>query len=375
MRRATGWDEDLPPEDFPPISDGWAWGEIYVWGGVTWVPGNGGGGGSDGRVPMDAGAGDAAPEGASPSLRRKVWAFVKEQYPVASRGGRFAGAPVSPALAASRFEQLANVLRISGEEALELVAIDATPLLVEADGVADAFVSIAEASSTGKALELVRRHPGLLVGGGQCLKAGGSFVTQALVDVLYAGRLLRVLKDKTTTNKYKIAEIEFYAWVAACFKPVMDLIQRRTDDLSEFVFAAFVIFLQVAVLANLFLHAWNPHFTDSSIVAFILSCATWTTGVVSWGLGYGYAGLWFCCCVLAYASWTLGVASEGAAALGPTLAPALDPQAQMTLIALPWVLVLGSWLTYFGAWATSKALYVVTMLATMCGLLGVCPSE
>jgi len=73
----------------------------------------------------------------------------------------------------------------------------------------------------------VRRHPGLLVGGSRSLKEGASLVTAALIDILFAGRLLGVLEDRSKDNNWKIAEIELYATVAQVFKPLMDVVQRR----------------------------------------------------------------------------------------------------------------------------------------------------
>jgi len=212
----------------------WDWGEIYVWGGVTFTPARSSS--SQDQAPKA----EAAPSQARPAARRlenvqelsvlarKVWTAVVDQYPAAAKQRRFAGTTISPMTAATRFNRLAEVLNITGMEALELICVDATPLLVDPDDVISAYELLARISSPEKALELVRRHPGLLVGGSKKIKDGASVVTAALIDILFAGRLRVVLEDHRIDDNWKLAEIELYTTVAKFFKPVMDLVQRRS---------------------------------------------------------------------------------------------------------------------------------------------------
>lgn len=188
----------------------WEWGELYVWGGVTWLP-----------------------DRQDRSNHRKaivedIWKAVSRQYPQAARRGNFAGMPLSPVSAVLHFENLVQVLSVSQEQALELVQIDATPLLVEPEGVRSVFEelhALAGEAGEGKALQLVKRHPGLLVGGAN-LKAGASLVTSALVDLVFAGRLKTVIQDETKPASSKLTEIEGYTKLAEFCKPFMDLLQR-----------------------------------------------------------------------------------------------------------------------------------------------------
>ncbi|CAK0899171.1 unnamed protein product [Prorocentrum cordatum] len=221
--RPGSWDPDDPDEPAFPSGFDWDWGEIYIWGGVTWVMGrDGAGDGNDeNEKPM---------EKVAPRVKQAMWEALSAQYPKAVKEGAFAGTPLSRSLAARRFESLADhALRSTARpEALEIIRSDTTPLLVEPDGVQCAFDLLTGVCGNAKeALELVRKHPGLLVGGTRSMKEGTSLVTATLVDVLFAGRLLDIAEDPRP-QAWKLAEIEFYASVAALFKPVMDLVQRRS---------------------------------------------------------------------------------------------------------------------------------------------------
>lgn len=341
-----------PPWIPPGSGDGaaWEWGEIYVWGGVTWTPGE------PASLPKQLEEEEeqvlerelaGAPAG-TPALRQRVWAAVSEQYPAASRGGRFAGKPVSPVLTSLRFARLVEVLGISGEDAAELVEIDATPLLVEPEGVACAFKLISGISSRVKALELVRCHPGLLVGGVTSLKEGAGLVSSALIDLLFAGRLLWVLEDRNKDDQLKLAEIEFYARVAAFFKPVMDLVQRRTAELLSFLSLVFPIILQAVALAcihTLYPGALRPESWGPDLVLWDLSLAAWLIWFSGQVLGLGPLGplgpwaLDLGSSTLSLAAWLLSLASYllGLLPLGAGLGP--------------WALALLFWLLYLASWA------------------------
>jgi len=134
---------------------------------------------------------------------------------------------LTPRMASKRFSSLVKNLAISEKEAFDLLRVDATPLLVDSKGIARALRELDRIATRPRALSLVKRHPGLLVGGSQRLKQGVSLVTATLVDVLFSGRLLSVLEDRYTPAAAKLAEIEFYVNLAAYFKPVIDVIQRQ----------------------------------------------------------------------------------------------------------------------------------------------------
>lgn len=218
--RPGSGDADDPNEPAFPSGFDWDWGEIYIWGGVTWVMGRDGLG--DGNDDIEKS------EKVAPRVKQAMWEALSAQYPKAVKEGAFAGTPLSRSLAARRFESMADILDVSGEEALEIIRSDTTPLLVTPDGVQCAFdLLTGVCGNATEALELVRKHPGLLVGGARSMKEGTSLVTATLVDVLFAGRLLDIAEDPRP-QAWKLAEIEFYASVAALFKPVMDLVQRRS---------------------------------------------------------------------------------------------------------------------------------------------------
>jgi len=285
----------------PPDGGSWEWGEIYIWGGVTWTPGAPSAPIREEVRELET-VGQAAPPPGAGALGQRVWAAVSEQYPAASRGGRFAGNPVSPVLATEHFTNFVKVLGIPGDDAVELVEIDATPILVEPGGVASAFELLSGTCSRGKALELVRRHPGLLVGGVRSLKQGASLVTATLVDVLFAGRLLKVLEDGSKDNWWKVAEIESYARIAALFKPVMDILQRRTADVSNFLILLYIGFVPLVAFACL--HTLYP--------GALVGLASWFLSLALWAVGWAAGLLWsqgLSAWVLGAGSWLLGVAS------------------------------------------------------------------
>lgn len=289
---ALNLDEPPPPDSEFPEGAIWNWGEIYVWGGVTYTPG----------VPLESFTmdGDVILEQELVSEATEqvalladagatAWRAVEEQYPVAVRGGKFAGKPINPELASDRFSRLVGVLKVKPDEALELVKIDSTPLLVDPDGVANAFELLVGISYQEKALELVRCHPGLLVGGATTsLKTGVSAVTTILVDGLLAGRLRRVLEDNKRDKKDKLAEIEFYAQAAHSFKPIMDLMQRRSMLLS-----AILMLISIPVFGGLFSTAKLTDFgigpEEEQLLALTFCCGSWAYGVVTWGINTGIA--------------------------------------------------------------------------------------
>lgn len=366
----------------------WEWGEVYIWGGVTWRP-------DPAAKPPQRRAPRSRPApGRRPARQRApamglmpgeavakpgervlsqtrmskpvamddvptevwgpVWMCVAEQYPVASREGAFAGTPLSPMLANIRFQRLIEVLDISTEEGLELARQDSTPLLVPAEGVASAFSLLVGISSRKKALELVRCHPGLLVGGVRSLREGVSAVTSALVDVLFAGRLLKVLEDRSRDNAWKLAEIELYAWVASSFKPVMDLVQRRTSQLG--VLLALPVLAQLPLFTTSTMEAANSYAYDLSVVGWAMGFGAWALGISSWGWGLGSWFLGLVSWVVGVSSWLLGISSWALTGLAPVFvsgAPAVFGVSADSLSLGAWFLGTFSWALSLGAWVAS----------------------
>jgi len=313
--------DDDPPQRRP---GDWDWGEIYIWGGVTWTPS------ALGPTPEEeverlerelASVGQRfSIANSGREFRDRVWAAVAEQYPRAARRGSFATMPVTPALTTLRFSRFVQVLGISGEDAFKLVEYDATPLLVEPDGIASAFELLAQKASRVKALELVRCHPGLLVGGvHEQLKRGAGIVSAALVDLLFAGRLLKVLEDGNRDDSGKLAEIELYANVAAWFKPVMDLAQRDTDRLFRLFQFATPLLAQVLTLACIHTYyfplgtGWlnAGELTALALNSSVVTMLVWMVARGAAGMGVIEAGLASCALAAgttwAWAAFLLGL--------------------------------------------------------------------
>lgn len=318
--RLSAVDDDGP---WLPATGGWEWGEIYIWGGVTFSPGTV-------LTPQEELEGEleeVLSVGSASSrsrvdgntlVRPRVLRAVLDQYPWAWRGGSFAGKPISDDITTGRFRRLREVLEISAEDAAELVEIDATPILVEPEGVEKAFNQIKEVSSRDKALELVRCHPGLLVGGVRSMKEGCGLVTETLVDLFFAGRLLKVLEDNSKDNVWKLREIEHYARVAATVKPVMDLVQREGQALAFLVMLLMPGLFPVlgfACLHTLFHMGLIPESIDHTAAG--ISISVWLVWFVTKSVEMGPVALglgdWF----LRVHSWLLTVSSSLLAAVLP----------------------------------------------------------
>ncbi|CAJ1405319.1 unnamed protein product, partial [Effrenium voratum] len=152
-----------------------------------------------------------------------AWRAVLRQHPEAVIEANFLGMPISYEKVKERWPRLVETLGISEEEALRIIQMDATPLLVESDSVSEVLARLAAISSRDKALELVGRSPSLLVGGAMH-KADKNMAAASLIDVLYAGRLYKVLEEEGRDNEGKLAEIELYAGLLSAFRPCVDLV-------------------------------------------------------------------------------------------------------------------------------------------------------
>lgn len=156
----------------------------------------------------------------------RVWEAVEEQHAHAVRDGAFLGVPFSRADVERRWPRFVQALGISQEEALDIIESDVTPLLVESEDVSEVLSRLAAISSKEKAVDLVGWHPGLLVGWRAGHEPRRGFGVSAIIDVLYAGRLLKVLEEGGRDNAGKLAEIEMYSYVMSSLKPLVDILMR-----------------------------------------------------------------------------------------------------------------------------------------------------
>jgi len=156
---------------------------------------------------------------------QQAWRAVLRQHPEAVLDANFLGRPFGCEQVKQRWPRLVQTLGISEDQALKIIEMDATPLLVESDSVSEVLARLAAISSREKALELVGRSPSLLVGGAMNeATASKNPAASTLIDVLYAGRLYRVLEEEGRDNEGKLAEIELYAQLLSAFRPCVDLV-------------------------------------------------------------------------------------------------------------------------------------------------------
>ncbi|CAL1165838.1 unnamed protein product [Cladocopium goreaui] len=190
---------------------------------------------------------------------QQAWRAVLRQHPEAVLEANFLGQPFGCEQVKQRWPRLVQTLGISEDQALKIIEMDATPLLVESDSVSEVLARLAAISSREKALELVGRSPSLLVGGAMNeawmaerkeTQATGTknLAASTLIDVLYAGRLYRVfaseiaafslqlgslpqqheffqvLEEEGRDNEGKLREIELYAQLLSAFRPCVDLV-------------------------------------------------------------------------------------------------------------------------------------------------------
>lgn len=156
---------------------------------------------------------------------QQAWRAVLRQHPEAVLEANFLGQPFGCEQVKQRWPRLVQTLGISEDQALKIIEMDATPLLVESDSVSEVLARLAAISSREKALELVGRSPSLLVGGAMNEATGTkNLAASTLIDVLYAGRLYRVLEEEGRDNEGKLREIELYAQLLSAFRPCVDLV-------------------------------------------------------------------------------------------------------------------------------------------------------
>merc|ERR1719401_1578168 len=112
-----------------------------------------------------------------------VWRAVLEQHPEAVASNQFLGEPFSRQHVVRRWPRFVQTLGTTEVQALELVQMDATPLLVESEDCAEILGRLAAISDREKALELVGMNPSLLVGGRADKERDKGFGVSTLVDL------------------------------------------------------------------------------------------------------------------------------------------------------------------------------------------------
>jgi hypothetical protein len=157
----------------------------------------------------------------------RAWLMVCEQQPKAVTDKQFLDMPLSRQVVESRWPRFVDTLGVSEEQALAIIEVDATPLLIEPAGIAEVLSRLAAISSREKALELVSWSPTLLLAGEPSTqKTDRGHGIFNIVDSLYAGRVVNVLNEHGRDPKDKLAEIELYSLALTGLKPIIDIMQQ-----------------------------------------------------------------------------------------------------------------------------------------------------
>eukprot|EP00441_Pelagodinium_beii_P037406 CAMPEP_0197648926 /NCGR_PEP_ID=MMETSP1338-20131121/28042_1 /TAXON_ID=43686 ORGANISM="Pelagodinium beii, Strain RCC1491" /NCGR_SAMPLE_ID=MMETSP1338 /ASSEMBLY_ACC=CAM_ASM_000754 /LENGTH=204 /DNA_ID=CAMNT_0043222995 /DNA_START=50 /DNA_END=664 /DNA_ORIENTATION=+ len=99
------------------------------------------------------------------ALAQKCWEAFKEQYESAAGRGMYMDTPVGENDIKYRWRRLRDSFGLTSEEALEIMQVDALPLVIDSNYVQGTFDSMVEGASREKALDIVKRHPGILAAG------------------------------------------------------------------------------------------------------------------------------------------------------------------------------------------------------------------
>ncbi|CAK0858995.1 unnamed protein product [Prorocentrum cordatum] len=198
----------------PQVLMGAAVAAIAAWSGSTRQSGN-------------QGVAEAGWAGGDDDLKR-AWLAVLEQHPEAVVQKEFLGVPFERDMLKRRLNRFARLLGISVAQAVPIIEVDATPLLVESADISEVLGRLATITSVEKARELVSKNPTLVAGRAADRKKEDGLAVSAIVDILYAGRLQKVLEDSDggKDTRGKIAEIELYLGRLASLKPLADVAFR-----------------------------------------------------------------------------------------------------------------------------------------------------
>lgn len=183
---------------------------------------------SDGQGVAELGSqvGIAEREAGGDEDLRRAWLAVLEQHPEAVVQKEFLGVPFERHMLKRRLSRFARLLGISVAQAVPIVEVDATPLLVESADISEVLGRLATITSVEKARELVSKNPTLVAGRAADRKKEDGLAVSAIVDILYAGRLQKVLEDGGKDARGKIAEIELYSCILQSLKPLADVAFR-----------------------------------------------------------------------------------------------------------------------------------------------------
>eukprot|EP00930_Biecheleria_cincta_P071382 TRINITY_DN58892_c0_g1_i1.p1 TRINITY_DN58892_c0_g1~~TRINITY_DN58892_c0_g1_i1.p1 ORF type:complete len:230 (-),score=55.86 TRINITY_DN58892_c0_g1_i1:95-715(-) len=99
------------------------------------------------------------------ALAVDCWKAFQGQYTSAADRGMYMDTPVAEEDIKYRFRRLRETFGISTSEALDIMKIDALPLVIDSDYVKKTFDAMVEGASREKALEIIKRHPGILAAG------------------------------------------------------------------------------------------------------------------------------------------------------------------------------------------------------------------
>jgi len=98
-------------------------------------------------------------------MAEKGWQTFSTQFEAAAKRGMYLDTPVAEEDIKYRWRRLRDSFGVSSEEALSIMEADATPLVIDSNYVQETFEAMVEGSSKEKALEVVKRHPGILASG------------------------------------------------------------------------------------------------------------------------------------------------------------------------------------------------------------------
>jgi len=99
------------------------------------------------------------------ALAEKGWQAFSKQFEAAAKRGMYLDTPVAEQDIKYRWRRLRDSFGVSSEEALQIVEDDATPLVIDSNYVQETFDAMVEGASQEKALEIIKKHPGVLASG------------------------------------------------------------------------------------------------------------------------------------------------------------------------------------------------------------------
>ncbi|CAE8590320.1 unnamed protein product [Polarella glacialis] len=99
------------------------------------------------------------------AMAQLSWKAFSTQYSGAAERGVYFDTPVTEEDVKYRWRRMRNSFDVSSEKALEIVNVDALPMVIDADYVQATFEAMAAGATKEKAIEIISRHPGILAAG------------------------------------------------------------------------------------------------------------------------------------------------------------------------------------------------------------------